>query len=229
MSLPAVAPGGGPTDRPLATHPMYTPTLRFALGALILLAVAPVWPREVPWLPGIMSIVAVPVCALFLSAWDRLYDAIPTPWNREGSGVPTLPERAMPGVYGVSLVLVALGFGSLLFLYPNVPPFLPAEWLLAVMSGAFLNLPAVWAPTVIGQGVLFLLGAMGLEDRRSLALVVAGVAVLFALGVLGLGVQAGGLAVPGTPWWALSGLTAAGYGLAALGWKREAQTPAALR
>ena len=207
---------------------MYPPTLRFALGALLLLATAPLWPTQLPWLPGFTTAVAVLVCAVFLSAWDRLQDALPSPWSRPGSAALTRAERAMPVVYAVSLVSVALGAGSLLFLYPRVPPFLPAEWLLAILSGAFLHLPAVWAPCVIGHGALLLLGAMGLEDRRAFALVVAGSAALFAIGVLGLGAQVNGTAVPGSPWWALSGLTAVGYGLAAMGWKREARIPEGL-
>ena len=208
---------------PRKGHPLYTGTALFALGGALVLAGTPMAATGYPWTPGPLLAATIAAIVVLLVAWERFFDGLPTPWNRPGPAAVSLPERAMTWVFAASSILVPVGIATLWFAYPQSTPWLPPAWTLALAFGVFLYVPSVWTPVVIGHAATFLVAGMILEDRTASSYVLAGSAVLVGVSVLAIGFQATSGLVPGSPWWALAGLTSPGYALVTLGWRREAK------
>ena len=126
----------------------------------------------------------------------------------------------MKWVYIASLVGFAAGMAMLPVLFPGTGWFgPPAFFILALFL--FPYVPSVYGPVVIAHSILFSLGIRSLNKNHARSLVAMGAAGLLTLASVALVAQ---FLPPPTSTWLLvvPGLTSAGYGVAALGWKSEA-------
>ncbi|MFQ5920123.1 MAG: hypothetical protein ACE5I4_08815 [Thermoplasmata archaeon] len=183
--------------------------LLLAIGSLMLL------PGPVVWLAmgDTWAFVFGTVGAVFLFlGWAKLGVDI-SDVRRDTGAYPSLRKGSMLLAYGISWTAFVVGTVSLSGL-TSMPP--PPPVTRELLPELLLYVPSIYAPVVLGQASILLLGTDYLARPRGRLMSLIGISTLFVIALIAIAVELRGAPAP----WALflAGITSLGYMLVAVPW-----------